>query len=34
MAHFFASQKNRAIRSNLFYRFAVKKDFRSYPLRA
>jgi hypothetical protein len=28
------SAKNRAIRSNLFYRFAVKKDFRSYPLRA
>jgi hypothetical protein len=27
------SAKNRAIRSNLFYRFAVKKDFRSYPLR-
>jgi hypothetical protein len=25
--------KNRAIRSNLFYRFAVKKDFRFYPLR-
>jgi hypothetical protein len=26
-------QKNRAIRSNLFYRKAVKKDFRSYPVR-
>jgi hypothetical protein len=25
--------KNRAIRSNLFYRFAIKKDFRFYPLR-
>jgi hypothetical protein len=33
MAPFFAPQKNRAIRSNLFYRFAVKKDFHSYPWR-
>jgi hypothetical protein len=32
-AHFFASQKNQAIRSNLFYRAAVKKDFHFYPLR-
>jgi hypothetical protein len=23
--------RDRAIRSNLFYRFAVKKDFRCYP---
>jgi hypothetical protein len=29
-----ARQKNRAIRYNLFYRFAVKKDFRFYPSRA
>jgi hypothetical protein len=31
---FFAANaaKNRAIRSNLFYRFAVKKDFHFYPL--
>ncbi|MDR1317066.1 MAG: hypothetical protein LBK13_09360, partial [Spirochaetales bacterium] len=28
-----ASRRGRAIRSNLFYRFAVKKDFRSYPWR-
>jgi hypothetical protein len=28
------SAGNRAIRSNLFYRFAVKKDFRYYPWRA
>jgi hypothetical protein len=28
-----AGAKNRAFRSNLFYRFAVKKDFRFNPLR-
>jgi hypothetical protein len=27
-------EKNRAFRCNLFYRFAVKKDFRYNPLRA
>jgi hypothetical protein len=26
-------RKNRAFRSNLFYRFAVKKDFRCNPWR-
>jgi hypothetical protein len=31
---FFAAAKNRAFRSNLFYRFTVKKDFHCNPLRA
>jgi hypothetical protein len=32
-APFGASRQNRAIRCNLFYRSAVKKDFRFYPWR-